>query len=82
MVTVKIRCSTGTYIRSLARDLGEALGTGGYVQELRRTSVGPFHVAEASLLSDLSNLSDPKNLPLIPVPALLSRLLSPATVSL
>lgn len=79
-LSVRISCSTGTYIRSLARDLGAALGTGGYVQELRRTSIGPFSIADASLLSDLSNLSDPKNFPLIPVQTFLSRLLPPATV--
>ena len=44
---LEIRCGKGTYIRSLARDLGERLGCGGYVQALRRLRVGPFdeHVA-------------------------------------
>ena len=37
-----VECGKGTYIRSLARDLGAALGCGGYVQTLRRTAVGPF----------------------------------------
>jgi len=37
---LEIRCSKGTYIRSIARDLGEALGIGGYVQQLRRTRIG------------------------------------------
>lgn len=37
-----IRCGKGTYIRSLARDIGEALGTGGHCASLRRTAVGPF----------------------------------------
>jgi tRNA pseudouridine55 synthase len=37
-----VRCGKGTYIRSLARDLGVALGCGAYVQALRRDSVGPF----------------------------------------
>jgi tRNA pseudouridine55 synthase len=40
---LRIRCSKGTYIRSLARDLGELLGTGGYAEKLHRESVGPFH---------------------------------------
>jgi tRNA pseudouridine55 synthase len=39
---VSVECGKGTYIRSLARDLGEALGVGAYVQTLRRTRVGPF----------------------------------------
>ncbi len=41
-VAVEVHCSTGTYIRSIARDLGEALGVGGHLVALRRTSVGPF----------------------------------------
>ncbi len=42
-----VRCSTGTYIRALARDLGDAVGAGGYCSALRRTEVGPFTVDEA-----------------------------------
>lgn len=42
-----IRCGRGTYIRSLARDLGPALGTGGMLSALRRTGVGPFTECEA-----------------------------------
>lgn len=44
---LEVRCGKGTYIRSLARDLGERLGVGGYVASLRRTRVGPFDVARA-----------------------------------
>jgi tRNA pseudouridine55 synthase len=44
---VEVRCGKGTYIRSLARDLGTRLGCGGLVQTLRRTQVGPFDVASA-----------------------------------
>ncbi|MGW9019937.1 tRNA pseudouridine(55) synthase TruB [Leucobacter chromiiresistens] len=47
-VDATIRCSTGTYIRALARDLGEALGVGGHLTMLRRTRVGPFDVADAA----------------------------------
>ncbi len=46
-VEVEVRCGKGTYIRSLARDLGTALGCGAYVQALRRESVGPFAADEA-----------------------------------
>lgn len=46
-VTFRVSCSTGTYIRSLARDLGEALGTGAHLEELRRTAVGNFRVEDA-----------------------------------
>jgi len=44
---VVVDCSSGTYIRSLARDLGAALGVGGHLTALRRTRIGPFAVAEA-----------------------------------
>jgi tRNA pseudouridine55 synthase len=44
---LEIDCSKGTYIRSIARDVGEALGCGGYVQSLVRTRIGPFTIEEA-----------------------------------
>lgn len=43
----KIQCSTGTYIRSIAHDLGQALGVGGYLKSLRRTRIGDFDVNDA-----------------------------------
>jgi tRNA pseudouridine55 synthase len=49
---VRIECSTGTYVRALARDLGEALGVGGHLSALRRTKIGPFDVKDASALDD------------------------------
>lgn len=45
---VVVDCSSGTYIRALARDLGAALGVGGHLTALRRTRIGPFDVADAS----------------------------------
>jgi tRNA pseudouridine55 synthase len=45
---LEVRCGKGTYIRSLARDLGERLGCGAFVQTLRRTCVGPFSVDDAA----------------------------------
>jgi len=50
-----IRCSSGTYIRALARDLGAALGTGGHLTALRRTAVGPYGLAHARTLQDLED---------------------------
>ncbi|WP_434811731.1 tRNA pseudouridine(55) synthase TruB [Microbacterium sp. bgisy189] len=44
---VVVDCSSGTYIRALARDLGSALGVGGHLTALRRTRIGPFDVADA-----------------------------------
>lgn len=46
-VTFEVDCSSGTYIRAIARDVGSALGTGGYLKELRRTAVGTFNVTDA-----------------------------------
>ena len=43
-----VHCSTGTYVRAIARDLGEAVGTGAYCAALRRTTVGPFTLADAA----------------------------------
>jgi tRNA pseudouridine55 synthase len=53
-VDVRVRCSSGTYIRSLARDLGEALGVGGHLAALRRTAVGPFTLDAARTLDELA----------------------------
>lgn len=54
--TAQIRwvVSSGTYIRSLARDLGETLGTGAYLSALRRTTTGPFRIEEATTLDTLA----------------------------
>ncbi len=46
-VSFKISCGSGTYVRSLINDLGEKLGSGGYVEDLRRTKIGDFCVEEA-----------------------------------
>lgn len=52
-IRVKIHCSSGTYIRSIARDLGTLLGVGAYVETLRRTSIGPFAIEEAFTFNQL-----------------------------
>lgn len=48
-----VRCGSGTYIRSLARDIGAALGTGGYCTSLTRTAVGPFLLDDAVALGQV-----------------------------
>ncbi len=53
-VNFRIICSKGTYIRSLARDLGELLGTGAYLSELRRTRIGTYRVEDASTIEELT----------------------------
>ena len=47
-------CTKGTYIRSLANDVGEALGTGAYLASLRRTRIGDFHVDDARTIEELT----------------------------
>ena len=61
---VLVDCSSGTYVRALARDLGAALGTGGHLTALRRTRVGPFQLEQAITLPALADLADPVVLPL------------------
>ena len=58
-VDVEVECSSGTYIRALARDLGAALGVGGHLTALRRTRVGPFDLSMAQTLDELARLDDP-----------------------
>ena len=52
--SVTVRCSSGTYVRALARDLGAALGVGGHLTMLRRTRVGPYGLAAAHRLDELA----------------------------
>jgi tRNA pseudouridine55 synthase len=54
-VAVGVRCSTGTYIRGIARDLGAALDVGGHLVSLRRTAVGPFGLDVARTLDELAD---------------------------
>lgn len=54
VIRVRINCSSGTYIRALARDLGVKLGSAGYVRKLERTAIGTFSLENAHLLSDVS----------------------------
>ena len=54
-VDVEVDCSSGTYIRALARDVGAVLGVGGHLTALRRTRVGHFGLAEARTLDELAD---------------------------
>lgn len=51
--TFRIVCSGGTYVRTLAHDLGQAVGCGAYVSELRRTQVGRFHIDQATTIEEV-----------------------------
>ncbi|MCH1869064.1 tRNA pseudouridine(55) synthase TruB [Nocardioides sp. CFH 31398] len=53
-VAFSVRCSSGTYVRAIARDAGEALGVGGHLVALRRTEVGPFTLDDATTLDDVT----------------------------
>lgn len=55
VLKIKVRCSAGTYIRTLARDIGTALGTGAYCEELVRTAIGPHELSQAQDLHALDN---------------------------
>ena len=56
-VAFRVLCSKGTYIRTLAHDMGEALGCGAHLTQLRRTRIGRFHVREACSLPRLAEFS-------------------------
>ena len=53
-VDISVRCSSGTYIRAIARDLGAELGVGGHLGALRRTAVGPFALDDAHTMEQLA----------------------------
>ena len=57
---LRVRCSKGTYIRTLCADIGEALGCGGCMQALRRTQAGEYTIAEAVLLQQLLESPEPE----------------------
>jgi tRNA pseudouridine55 synthase len=56
---IRVRCSSGTYIRAIARDLGARLGVGGHLTALRRTAVGPFTLDHARTLEELAERFEP-----------------------
>lgn len=71
---LRIACSAGTYIRSIAHDLGQALGCGGHLSSLRRTAVGPFQVDQAVTMEQLAAAGDGWRAHLIPADALVAHL--------
>jgi tRNA pseudouridine55 synthase len=66
---VLVEVSSGTYVRALARDLGEALGVGGHLTALRRTRVGRFGIEGSHPLTDLEIASEADGIPVIPLSA-------------
>jgi tRNA pseudouridine55 synthase len=75
-VDVAVTCSTGTYVRALARDLGAALGVGAHLTALRRTRIGGFDVASASTLDVLA-----ERFALVPLSAALAAAFDVRTLS-
>lgn len=65
-VDVEVTCSSGTYVRALARDLGAALGVGGHLTALRRTRVGGYGLAQARTLEELAATPEDRALDVLP----------------
>lgn len=72
-VRLNVHCSSGFYIRSLAFDLGEVLGCGAHVVELRRTDIKSLAVGQAYSIDDIEQAKDPKEL-LLPTDSLLQEM--------
>ncbi|MBK6750180.1 MAG: tRNA pseudouridine(55) synthase TruB [Pyrinomonadaceae bacterium] len=58
-ICMRVRCSAGTYIRTLAEDIGRKLGVGAHLAELRRTAAGKFSLPQSISLEELAGLEDP-----------------------
>lgn len=69
-VSFEVECASGTYIRAIARDVGNTLGTGGYLTELRRTRVGEHHVDSAVPLGEIGDDARVRAASLAPLQAL------------
>jgi tRNA pseudouridine55 synthase len=67
--SIVVRCSTGTYVRSIAHDLGQTLGCGAHVDALRRTRSGEFDIGQARTIAALETLRAEDALPQILIPA-------------
>lgn len=73
-INIRVKCSKGTYIRTLGEDMGEALGCGAHLTALRRVDTGGFNVAQAVTLQALESMSDDERLAcLMPVESLLQQ---------
>jgi tRNA pseudouridine55 synthase len=63
---IRVACSAGTYIRTLAEDIGRKIGTGAHLAELQRTRAGQFGLSQSITLDDLEKLAEPRS-PLLPI---------------
>lgn len=75
-ITLNIKCSKGTYVRTLAQDIGEALGCGAHLSMLRRTEVSPFDCSKLYSIEEIEQLSEEKKLEetLLPIDSALPHL--------
>ena len=62
MLTIRVVCSKGTYIRALARDIGIALNSGAYLTDLQRTRIGDFHLDQCLTLEEFPQWLDAINI--------------------
>ena len=60
-MTIRVVCSKGTYIRALARDIGQALGSGAHLTALRRTRIGQYRVEDCMKIEDFPSLLNNEN---------------------
>ena len=67
--TVRMHCSAGTYVRSIAHDAGQALGCGAFLKSLRRTASGDFKIEQARMLDELTVLAQEERLGEALIPA-------------
>ena len=67
-IELRVHCSKGTYIRSLAEDLGAVLGCGGHVSALRRLAAGPYAEPQAVTLEQVSEIGDPQEMDALLLP--------------
>jgi len=73
-IEFEVTCSRGTYVRTLAADMGEALGCGAHLKSLRRTACGHLTLANAVTLEELERSAEKKEIPLVPLASALSHL--------
>jgi tRNA pseudouridine55 synthase len=67
--TIRLHCSAGTYVRSIAHDAGQALGCGAFLKALRRTASGDFKIEQARTLEELAVLAQEERLGEALIPA-------------
>lgn len=72
VATLRVHCSKGTYIRTLCKDIGQALGCGGCMKQLRRVAAGSYHISQAIPLQTLVEAPEPERF-LLPVDSIFSQ---------